>query len=93
VLDFRAVTCHVDDFTVSERGRQVEVNRTVHGVVATLNLAANEDEHLYPSLVLLDEDLADILARPEDHPELKASRFTLAVTEAAARTPKVDQLR
>jgi hypothetical protein len=68
------------------------VNGTVDGLVAMLDLSANEDEHLYSSVVLLDEHVTDVLAWPEDDPELKAARFTLAVPEAGARTPNVGQL-
>ena len=56
------------------------------------DLAADEDEHLYPPVVFIYEHVTDVLAWPEDHSELKASRFALAVTEAGAGTPNMDQL-
>jgi hypothetical protein len=68
------------------------VNGTVHGLVAALSFAADEDEHLYPSLVLVDKDFTDVFTCAEDDPELKASGFALAAAETAARTPNVDQL-
>jgi hypothetical protein len=92
-LDLCAVPCGVDDSAVSERPREVDVNRAVDLLVAMLDLAANEDEHLYPSVVLLDEHVTDVLTWPEDHPELKASWFTLAVSEAGAQAPNVNELR
>jgi hypothetical protein len=68
------------------------VNGTVDDLVAVLDLAADEDEHFNPSVVLLDDHVADALAWPDDHPQLQTSRFTLAAAKAGTWTPKVDDV-
>jgi hypothetical protein len=62
VLELRAGTCGVDDSSVSERAGEVDVNGTIDGLTALLDLAADEDEHLYSGVVLLHEHVADVLA-------------------------------